>query len=71
MANVSSEPAASKTNRTLPPCPTEFDDGCDCEWCSLLAEEGAYFAFLKEDLRACAEGDISGTADSREAGWAA
>lgn len=71
MANVSSEPAASKTNRTLPPCPTNYGDGCGRKTCSFFAEENAYAAFLEEDCRLCAEGDISGTSDSREAGWAA
>ena len=71
MAKVSSEPAASKTNRSWPECPTEFGDGCDCDACSFLAEEDACFAFLKEDFRLCAEGNIAGTSDSREAGWAA
>lgn len=74
MANVSSEPAASKTNRTLPECPTNYVDGCDCKTCSFFAEEDAYFTWAEADARLCLERDmlgVTGTGSSREAGWAA
>lgn len=58
----------------FPPCPTDYDDGCVCETCLFFAVEHAYFAWLKVDAQLCLEDrmcNISGTGESREAGWAA